>query len=568
MTEEERNRVISEDYADLLIKYSGDPSVFKAFPDATIEIINFLFAVVHIPVQNITNEAIKKFSYSAFPNLYGLISHNSIEASGIQRIRNIPNFDLRGQGVLLGIIDTGIDYTNPVFQNADGTTRIASIWDMTIQTGPPPEGRAIGTEYTMEQINQALQSQNPLEIVPSMDMNGHGTMVAGIAGGSPNQEHDFEGIATDSEFVVVKLKPAKKYLKDFFQVPESAVAFQENDILFAVDYLLSVSFRLRRPMVICISLGSSQGGHDGRDVLSSYISIIADTPGIAVVVAAGNEGNSRRHYRGTVNRTTGFDIVEINVGENEPGFSMELWGESPSAYSIDILSPSGEYISRIPAGINQSRVVTFVFEPTVIYVDYEFVEALSGDELILIRVVNPTQGIWRFNVYESSDVSLGFNIWLPMEGFISANTYFIRSDPYTTILSVGNAGAPITVTAYNYVDESLYMNSSRGYTRIGRIKPTLAAPGVNVLGPTLDKSFTEFTGTSVSAAHTVGAAAMILEWGIVKNNLPGMSTVEVKKLFMRGARRDANLQYPNRDWGYGILDIYNVFDSLRTGIVV
>jgi subtilisin family serine protease len=568
MTDSESNAIISEDYADLQIEYGGDESVLNEIPNAIVEKINYLQAMVHVPVQQITNQTILEYGYSAMPSLNGLISHASLEASGILRIRNVQNFDLRGQGVLIGIIDTGIDYTNPVFMNADGTTRIASIWDQTITTGPPPMNYLYGTEYKREQINQALQSENPLDIVPSMDTNGHGTMVAGIAAGSENTENDFIGVAPDAEFVVVKLKPAKRYLKQFFMVPEEAICYQENDIMFALGYLLEAAVILQRPMAICLALGTSQGGHDGRGILNNYLSLVSSTPGIAVVVAGGNEGNGRRHYAGVVNPVTGYDVVEVNVGENEQGFSMELWGQAPSIFSIDILSPSGEYIPRIVVGMDENREISFVFESTIIYVDYQMVEAQSGDQLILIRFEKPSPGIWRFNVYERGDLNLTFHIWLPMENFISENTYFTRSDPYTTILSMGNADPPVTVSAYNYLDDSLYQEASRGYNRLGVVKPGLAAPGINLTGPTLEKGFTGFSGTSTSAAHTAGVAAMILEWGIVKNNLPGMSTTEFKKLIRRGARRDLDMQYPNRDWGYGILDVYNVFDSLRTGVVV
>ncbi len=153
-----------------------------------------------------------------------------------------------------------------------------------------------------------------------------------------------------------------------------------------------------------------------------------------------------------------------------------------------------------------------------------------------------------------------------MEGFISDNTYFIRSDPYITILSLGNSELPLTVTAYNDLDDSLFQNSSRGFTRINRIKPDVAAPGVNVIAPTLDGGFAPFTGTSVSAAHATGIAAMLFEWGVIRGNLPDMSTIEMKNLILRGAKRDIDVVYPNRDWGYGILDIFNVFDALRSGI--
>ncbi len=564
----EVNQIVSEDYADLLIEYSGNENILRAFPNAHIEIINFLHAVVHVPVSEITNQIIRERGYSAMPRLYGTISYESIEASGIIRIRNIPNFNLLGTGVLLGLIDTGIDYTNPIFQYADGTTRIASIWDQTIQTGPVPQGRSYGTEYTREQINLALQSEDPLSVVPSTDQSGHGTMVAGIAGGNVDPANSFTGVAPGSEFVVVKLKPAKRYLKEFFRIPEEALAFQENDILFALEYLLYTAYQLQRPIAICLAVGSSQGGHDGTGILSNYLSLVATSPGVIVVIAAGNEGNGRRHYAGMVNTATGYDVVELNVAENESGFSMELWGQAPSIFSIDVQSPSGEYVPRIAVGMDENREISFIFEQTILYVDYQMVEEQSGDQLILVRFFNPTPGIWRFNVYERGDLRLGFHIWLPMANFISPDTYFLKSDPYVTILSAGNSEIPLTVTAYNDADDSLYLASSRGYTRKGVIKPNVAAPGVDITGPTLEQGFTSYNGTSTSAAHTTGVAAMLLEWGIVRGNLPGMSTVDFKKLVMRGARRDPDINYPNRDWGYGILDVFRVFDSLRTGIVV
>lgn len=558
--------IVSQDYADLLIEFHGDQNVFNAFPNAAVTVLSPVLAVVHVPVEDITEDTIQQLGYRVMPFIYGLISRASLEASGILRIREVPSFDLRGQGVLIGIIDTGIDYTNPVFQNADGTTRIDYIWDQTVLNGTPPEGIHYGSEFTKEQINRALSDPDPLSIVPSTDKIGHGTMVAGIAGGTDDPDNDFYGVAPDSEFIIVKLKQAKNYLKRFFRIPETAIGFQGNDIIIGVNYLVNTARILNKPIVICLAVGSSQGAHDGRSEIASYLSSVATTFGLCIVIAAGNEGNARRHYYGVVDRTTGYNTVELNVGENESGFWMELWGKSPSIFSIDITSPSGEYVPRIAASMNEHREITFIFEPTVINLDYQMVESQTGDQLILFRFDQPSAGIWRFNVYEKGDLNLGFHIWLPMEAFISPYTYFIRSDPNTTILSAGNSEVPITVTAYNDADSSLYLNASRGYSRIGIIKPEIAAPGVNVTGPNLQHGFTNFTGTSAAAAHTAGAVALILEWGIVRNNLVEINTVAVKKLIERGARRAADLNYPNRDWGYGILDVYKVFDSLRTGL--
>jgi subtilisin family serine protease len=563
MTSEERERIVSQDYADLLITYSGDKSVFNKFQDASVQIINYFNAVVRVPVSQITNDTIRKLGYSVMSTLCGLVSRSSLEASGIIRLRNIPNLDLRGQGVLIGVIDTGIDYTNPIFQNADKTSRIVSIWDQTIQSDNYPKNTFFGTEYTKDQLNEALKNENPLSVVPTTDENGHGTMVAGIAAGNEVPDKGFFGVAPDAELIVVKLKQAKKYLMDFFRVPDTATAFESSDIMFAIDYLRENAIRLNRPIAVCISVNTSFGAHDGRGTLTSYMSLLAEDPGFAVIVAAGNEGNARRHYFGKINTTTGYDTVELSVGENEPGFTMELWGDSPGLFSIDIQTPSGEYVPRIIPRLDENRDISFIFEQTTIQIDYQIIESQSGDELILLRFDKPAQGIWKFNVYGKAELGLGFHIWLPMEGFISENTFFVKSDPYTTVLTLATGRTPITVTAYNNEDESLYLKASRGYTRIGTIKPELAAPGVNITAPTKDKDFTSVTGTSACAAHATGVAAMFLEWAIVKGNQPSLNTLDMKIFMIRGARRDVEQKYPNRDWGYGIIDIFNVFDILR-----
>lgn len=563
MTFEKGERMISNDYADLLITYAGNESAFENFQDATVHIIDFFNAIVHVPVEQITNDIIVQLGYSAMPSLFGLISQASLEASGIYRLRNVPDFNLRGQGVLIGFLDTGINYTNPIFKYADNTTKIVSIWDQTIVSDNYPENELYGTIYSREQINQALQSENPYEIVPSRDEIGHGTMLAGIAAGNEMPENGFYGVAPDAELVVVKLKQAKPYLMDFFGVPQNAVCFQETDILFALQYIRDTAVRLNRPVVICVALGTSQGAHDGRGTLSSLLSLRAEDAGTAVVIAAGNEGNARRHYFGIVDPANDYDTVELNIGENEGNFSMELWGNSPGIFTIDIKTPSGEFIPRIIPRLDENFEIGFIFEKTTIYIDYQLVESQSGDQLILIRFRNPSPGIWTFNVYEQGDLNVGFHIWLPMEGFISNNTFFIRSNPYTTILSLGNGSVPITVTSYNDVDDTLYLNSSRGYTRVEVIKPELAAPGVDITSPSLDEGFTEVTGSSPAAAHLAGVAAMLLEFGIIKGNIPNMNTIIVKIFMIRGAKRNIQIEYPNRDWGYGILDIYNVFDIIR-----
>ena len=290
---------------------------------------------------------------------------------------------------------------------------------------------------------------------------------------------------------------------------------------------------------------------------------LGDLPNTAMVVPTGNEGNLGRHYYGTIDPNVGSNTVELNIGENDSGFTMEIWGDTPGIYSMDILSPSGEYIPRIPPGIVVNRAISFIFESTIIYINYQTIEAQTGDQVIIIRFENATAGIWRFNIYGQGDLAKGFHSWLPMGEFITSETYFIQPNIFTTVLSPGSTQVAITVTTYNPLNNNLFVNSSRGFTRNNIIKPEIAAPGVDYLAPTLDHSFAAFTGTSVSAAHTAGVAALMLEWGTVRGNDPGMDTGVIKNHLIRGARRMPNLTYPNRDWGYGSLDILNVFQNMR-----
>jgi len=563
-----RERIISNEYADLLIEYNTDLTLLNRFAEYSIHIINSIYAVVHLPVDQITNRTILQYGYSAMPSIFGPISSVSLDALGITKLRNRPNLNLRGQGTLIGIVDTGIDYTNPIFQNADHTTRILSLWDQTIVSENYPVNTYYGTEFSREQINEALQSVDPYAVVPSIDEVGHGTMVAGVAAGKEVPESNFSGAAPDADLIVVKLKLAKTYLKEFFCVPESALCYQETDITFGLQYLVEVARRFNRPIAICLALGTTQSAHDGRGTLSNYLSIIASTVGTALIIAAGNEGNAKRHYYGVVDPNIGYDTVELNVGENESGFSMELWGDTPSSYSIDILSPTGEYIPKIVASLDANREISFLFEGTIINVDYQMVESQSGDQLILLRFRNPAPGIWRFQVYGRGDLTLSFDIWLPMEHFISNRTYFIRPNQYTTIQTLATVTIPITVTAYNPENDSLYLNAGRGYTRLEMVKPDIAAPGVNVTAPTLDQGFEPVTGTSVAAALATGVSAMMLEWGILRERHTRINSVEIKKFMMRGATRSTVYEYPNREWGYGILDIYNIFDVLRKDLEI
>jgi len=563
MNNDDRNKIISNDYSDLIVEYSKNPNELSRFQNDTTNIIDEKYAAIYIPADRITQMFLHDEDYSIIPKLLGLVDTSSLLEMGVKRVQNVPSLALNGQGVLIGFVDTGIEYTNPLFKNADNSTRIISIWDQSIENMQASSDIFYyGTQYDETQINEALKNEAPLSIVPSTDQIGHGTMLAGLAGGSRIEESDFVGVVPLSQYIVVKLKPAKSNLKQLLLVPEDVICYQENDIMFGITYLINVANRLGKPIAICVGLGTNQGSHDGRAPLSDMIYTRSNRIGIATIIAAGNEGNTSHHYYGEVDSKIGFNTIEIKVGEGESGFLMELWGSIPGTYSIDIPTPGGEYVPRILPKLHESRSINFTLEKTTILVDYFIVETQTGDQLILIRFKNPSPGIWKLKVY-AGKISSGFHIWLPMQGFITENTAFTNPNPYTTITCPGYSLTAITATAYNSNDQSIYLNAGRGFSRINQIKPDLAAPGVNVYSPLLGNAFGPKSGASIAAALTTGVSAMLLEWGIVKNNYPTMNSQQVKKFFIRGVERNVNLNYPNREWGYGTLDIYATFESLR-----
>lgn len=579
--------VAGEDYADFIQRHNlqSPEQLNESLGSSCVQYINQEYMTVYAPLAPLLPLTIQRYTYSAIPKLYTLLDTTSIDAAGISPVFSQPVINSRGEGVLVGVIDTGIDYQNPIFQNADNTTRILGIWDQGIQSG----GFSIpgaqmdypflyGSYYTEEMINEALSSADPLSIVPSTDDNGHGTFMTAIAAGSATPSQDFIGSAPASSIAVVKLKPAKQYLRDFYLINESSVAFQENDIMTGVIFLVLLAYRYKIPLVIYLGLGTNQGSHDGASPLGRTLQSLGNFQGIATVCAAGNEVGLRHHFAGSLQADQEYQDVEIRVAPGENGFTLELWSMSPELYTVGFVSPTGEVIQQIPNILGNETVITFPLETTVITVNYRYSPAEILGQLIFMRFQAPTPGIWHIRVYNSLYINGIYHIWLPIEGFIQPDTVFLEPDPYTTIVDPGNAVLPITVSTYNHMDNSLYIHSSRGYTRTLQLKPDLAAPGVDVYGPGLSlPSFSadpnnsaalsypmvRKTGSSVAAAHVAGAVADLFSWGITQQNDLSMNIRNIKSYLIQGAKRNPAYTYPNREWGYGTLDLYQTFLMLR-----
>ena len=548
----------------------GNDDVFCYIP------INERFLSVYYSRAVLPPLEVSSYFYRYIPRLYGLMDLFMPEAldrnfdpqplirSGISFVQKEP-LNLTGRNVILGFADTGIDYRNPVFRREDGSTRILAIWDQSVQTGTPPDGLIYGSEYTREQINEALQLDNPLELVPVTDDIGHGTAMASAAAGSAlNGGVDFLGAAPDADIVVVKLKQAKQFLREYYMTPPGVPAYITNDIMLAVKYLSSFCIPFQRPVVICLGVGSSFGDHTGNSALSQYISTIGTQINQVVVAAGGNEGNSAHHFSGRINGT-GSVNVEIRVSEGTRGFLLEAWGSVPDFFSISVRSPGGEVIPPVSGRLGQSLEYTFVYEKTRIRLDYQPVEPETGKEVAVLRFDNPTQGIWTVIVIrEGGNGSGNFNMWLPIRQFIDGTAEFLQPNPETTLTSPSFAQPPMAVTAYNSRNNSFYYNSGQGFGANGEIKPDLAAPGVDIsvaTGTVQGRAVVGTgTGTSLAAALTAGAAAQFMQWAVVEYNSPYAGGISARNYFLRGAARDAAYTYPSRQWGMGRLDMEGVFN--------
>lgn len=550
-------KVIDEDYYDLIIDNVLVPNYDTG---NNITYLNERHSLLHVLSGQVNICDLGTNPYHRFPSIFTLTSAISLGKSGVTQIQRNTSLALFGTGVIIGLVDTGIDYQHPAFRHNDGSTRILSIWDQTLQTGAIPEDFNFGSEYNRELINLALLSANPLSVVPSEDTIGHGTAIASIIAGKPAPDQSFSGVVPEAEFVVVKLKQAKANLRRLSFVPESAICYQESDIILGARYLLSVARKLNRPLAMCIALGTSQGGHDEHGTTTGYLDFLTHRPQICISTSAGNEGNSGRHYYASINIPPYETSFELRVGSEDKLFAMEIWPYAPNRLSIEVASPSGESTPIVYPGLNSCERFNFVFNQGTLWINNINFEEETGEQLILLRFENPIAGVWSFKLYNLEDEPFSFHSWLPSGNLISRETYFLESNPNTTITSPGNAIRILTVTAYNQFNDSIWIDSGRGYTRTNQVKPDIAAPGYELPCAYPGNLYATITGTGAACAHASGVVAMILEWAVVRGNYTSITGTDINRLITRGAYRDPNETYPNNIWGYGQLDINGVFE--------
>lgn len=430
-----RKQILSNDYVDWIIDFP--------FTEAPFTLANSDYDYCYTPIDDdigmisadrsqVSDISLLSNDFKYLPELYGLQDIRELE----EQQRRDP-LNLTGKGVIIGIADTGIDYTDPVFRNPDGTTRIISIWDQTIQDGEAPELFNYGSVYIREQINEALSSDNPKAIVPTTDDNGHGTRMASVASGRKISEGTtFTSTSYDCEFVIVKMKQCKNYLREYFLIADDVPAYQSSDIMMAVRYIDSFARPFLTPVVFCMGIESGFGDHIGNALLARYFGEVAFKRSRVMLLPGRNEENAAHHFSGLLTVKNGEGEIsnsskdmEIKVGENEKGFILQIWSSAPTSLAISICSPCGGTVPRTTISFQPNLQYGFVYAKKIITLDYTLIETGSGDKFILMRFQNPSAGIWTVTVTSDATAqNTSFNAGLLISQFLSSTTYFLEPD--------------------------------------------------------------------------------------------------------------------------------------------
>lgn len=478
---------------------------------------------------------------------------------------------LTGKGVLVAVIDSGITYYNRDFRNADGTTRIRYLWD-----------QVLDREFDAAQINEALMTgsrQAAEEFVPSIDTSGHGTAVAGIAAGNGGESGlVYAGVARESDLIIVRLGSPKT---DSFP--------RTTQLMRALTYVVRKAEELAMPLAINLSFGNTYGAHNGTSLLERFIDNISEMGRSVICVGSGNEGASGGHVGGSMRQeesvgtgltnmvnSTDTDVndrgrrVEMTVGPYERGLNVQLWKEYADRYLVTVLSPSGE---RFQVDTDRPGKQTYRLQQTeILFYNGEPAPYMTAQELYFDFL--PTggsqyldRGVWTFELRPLRVVTGNYTFYLPSEAVRSADTRFVRTTPDVTLTIPSTAVKVITVGAYDPVYESYADFSGRGYlyqdqvnsrTSDAFVKPDLVAPGVGVLAPNRNGGYSPVTGTSFAAPFVTGAAAVLMQWGIVMGNDPYLYGEKVKAYLRKGAQPIRGVaEYPDSRVGYGAVCVEN-----------
>ena len=530
---------------ELIVKYSGSLSRLEEEGIRVTELLNE-YAVLVVPESGIGRLAeVPEIEYIEKPKRLFFAAEQGRTASCVTGVQN-ARYDLYGDGVLVAVLDSGVDYAHPDFRNEDGTTRILALWDQTIP-GRPPAGYRIGTEYTKEQIDEALAQSDPVrrrELVPSTDASGHGTRVLGIAAGNGRAGGiRYRGVAPRSSILVVKLG-----------VPRTDSFPRTTELMQALDYCIRKAMEYSLPVAVNISFGNTYGAHDGTSLLETYITDMANIWKSVICIGTGNEGYAAGHASDSLQEGE-KKRIQLAVGEYEGALNLQIWKSYLDDISVSLESPGGRsagFIRNVPGAQR------FALEQTDILLYYGEPSPYSQSQEIYLEFLPQTEyvdsGIWTLTL-EAREIRDGrFHLWLPSAAVLNANTRFLEPEPYITLTIPSTARRTVAVGAYDSRSRTYADFSGRGDTRDGRERPILAAPGVDVVTTVPGGGYAAAMGTSFATPFVTGAAALLMQWGITDGNDPFLYGEKAAAYLKKGAQPlPAFRAYPNPQIGWGTL---------------
>lgn len=544
---------------ELIVKYSGTLSTLNS-SEITIEYLLSGYAIVTLPqplIETFSKQG--SVTYIEKPKQLFFDSFTSLQASNILPLMVSP-MPLTGKGVLIAIIDSGIQYTHEDFRNPNGSTRILSIWDQSIPATAangftPPVGYLEGSEFTQEIINEALltpTNQERLAIVPSTDNTGHGTAVALITAGNGRTNPILIGVAPESDLLIVKLgKPSNS---DFPLTTQ---------LMRALSYVAQFALSRNQPLVINLSIGNTYGAHNGTSLLEQYLNSISELGRTSICVGSGNEAASGGHASGQL-RSNQVATTTLAISPYTTSLNVQLWKHYIDEITLEITAPNGErnpiFISRIETlrlFLDSVELLIYIGTPTPYSISQEvFIDFLPTNTYL-------PQGIWSFSLLPRRIVIGKYDFYLPSSSIRNTDTRFYSPDPNKTLTIPSTSAKVITIGAYNATLNSYAFFSGRGEEPLAIPKPDLVAPGVNIQVPTSSINNTSYSGTSFSTPYVTGSCALLMEWGILQGNDPYLYGEKMKAYLQKGASTLSSFtEYPNAQVGFGKLDLFGTFENI------
>lgn len=523
---------------DLIVKYSGNiVRLSEEYPQILVRELLNEYAILQVP-ENLVDVVAQapEVEFVEKPKRLFFAVTQGKRASCIPALQT-AQYNLTGAGVLTAFLDSGIDYAHPDFRKADGTTRILNLWDQTLDR-----------EFTEEEINAALAAPTEAEryrLMPSRDLSGHGTHVAGIAAGNGRASGGLNrGVAYESSLIVVKLG-----------VPRETSFPRTTELMEGLNYIVEKALLYRLPVAVNISFGNTYGSHSGTSLLETFIDDIANYWKSSIVIGTGNEGNASGHTSGFLEE--GQDrLIELAVGSYETTLNVQIWKSYTDEYEIMLEDPAGRRVGPFNQILGPQR---FTLGGTQLLIYYGEPSPYNQYQEIYVDFIPAADyvdsGIWRFVLIPQRIVVGNYDMWLPSSAALNAATGFLLPIEETTMTIPSTAANAIGVGAYDARFGRIAEFSGRGFTRQTRqVKPDLAAPGVDIVSAAPGGGYDTRSGTSMATPFVTGSAALLMQWGIVRGNDPFLYGEKIKAYLIRGAGHlEVLKEYPNPQIGWGTL---------------